>query len=48
MLPLRVRRLPPYRGLTQGSAVDMPFVIRETRRKHQHTIAEFSVWKKLS
>ncbi|MFK7857760.1 MAG: 5-histidylcysteine sulfoxide synthase [Granulosicoccus sp.] len=28
--------------------VDVPFVIRETRRKHQHTLAELSVWKKLS
>jgi len=27
--------------------IDVPFVIRETRRKHQHTIAELSVWKKL-
>jgi len=26
--------------------VDVPFVIRETRRKHQHTLAELSVWKK--
>ena len=29
-----------------GSAVDVPFVIRETRRKFQHTLAELSVWKK--
>ena len=29
-----------------GAAVDVPFVIRETRRKHQHTVAELSVWKK--
>lgn len=29
-----------------GEAMDVPFVIRETRRKHQHTIAELSVWKK--
>ena len=26
--------------------IDVPFVIRETRRKHQHTVAELSVWKK--
>lgn len=26
--------------------VDVPFVIRETRRKHQHTVAELSFWKK--
>ncbi len=31
----------------QGSALDVPFVIRETRRKFQHTLAELSVWKKL-
>lgn len=28
------------------AAIDVPFVIRETRRKHQHTVAELSVWKK--
>lgn len=28
------------------SAVDVPFVIRETSRKYQHTLAEMSVWKK--
>ncbi|MFK8082340.1 MAG: 5-histidylcysteine sulfoxide synthase [Granulosicoccus sp.] len=28
--------------------IDVPFVIRETRRKHQHTVAELSVWKKVS
>ena len=27
--------------------IDVPFVIRETRRKHQHTVAELSVWRKL-
>jgi 5-histidylcysteine sulfoxide synthase/putative 4-mercaptohistidine N1-methyltranferase len=26
---------------------DLPFVIRETERKHQHTVAELSVWEKL-
>ena len=25
---------------------DLPFVIRETARKHQHTIAEMTVWRK--
>ena len=29
-----------------GTPVDVPFVIRETRRKYQHTLAELSVWKK--
>lgn len=27
---------------------DIPFVIRETARKHQHTVAEMSVWKKVT
>ncbi|WP_154223253.1 5-histidylcysteine sulfoxide synthase [Marinicella rhabdoformis] len=27
---------------------DIPFVIRETARKHQHTLAQFSLWKKTS
>lgn len=27
---------------------DIPFVIRETARKHQHTLAQFSLWKKVS
>ena len=26
---------------------DVPFVIRETRRKYQHTLAEMSVWERL-
>jgi hypothetical protein len=25
---------------------DLPFVIRETARKHQHTIAEMTVWRR--
>ncbi|WP_419905820.1 putative 4-mercaptohistidine N1-methyltransferase [Kiloniella sp.] len=31
-----------------GQPTDVPFVIRETRRKHQHTLAELSIWKKKS
>jgi len=27
---------------------DIPFVIRETARKHQHTIAEMTVWRKMT
>jgi len=27
---------------------DIPFVIRETARKHQYTLAEMSIWKKIS
>ena len=26
---------------------DVPFVIRETARKHQHTVAEMTVWRRL-
>ncbi len=29
-----------------AEAVDVPFVIRETKRKYQHTVAELSVWIK--
>ncbi|MGV6852346.1 MAG: 5-histidylcysteine sulfoxide synthase [bacterium] len=28
-----------------GHPVDVPFVIRETARKYQHTIAQLSIWK---
>jgi 5-histidylcysteine sulfoxide synthase/putative 4-mercaptohistidine N1-methyltranferase len=28
------------------SSADIPFVIRETARKHQHTIAEMTVWRR--
>ncbi|MEG3133018.1 5-histidylcysteine sulfoxide synthase [Rouxiella sp. T17] len=28
------------------SPVDVPFVIRETARKHQHTVAQLTVWRK--
>jgi len=27
---------------------DIPFVIQETARKHQHTVAQMSVWQKRS
>jgi len=30
-----------------GEPRDIPFVIRETRRKHQHTIAEMTVWERV-
>ena len=29
-----------------GSPRDIPFVIRETRRKFQHTVAEFTLWRR--
>ena len=28
-----------------GEPVDVPFVIRETRRKFQHTLSQMTVWK---
>jgi len=31
--------------LVQGPQ-DVPFVIRETRRKHQHTLSELTIWKR--
>ncbi len=33
--------------LVQGPQA-VPFVIRETRRKHQHTLSELTVWRKRS
>jgi 5-histidylcysteine sulfoxide synthase/putative 4-mercaptohistidine N1-methyltranferase len=27
--------------------IDVPFVIRETARKHQHTLSQMSIWKKI-
>ncbi len=32
--------------ITLKEPVDVPFVIRETRRKYQHSIAQLSVWEK--
>ena len=29
-----------------GEPVDVPFVIRETQRKHQHTIAQLTAWER--
>ncbi|MFM8579257.1 MAG: putative 4-mercaptohistidine N1-methyltransferase [Planctomycetaceae bacterium] len=38
------------RGLTEAFELvdrrDIPFVIRETARKHQHTIADFTAWRR--
>jgi 5-histidylcysteine sulfoxide synthase/putative 4-mercaptohistidine N1-methyltranferase len=31
-----------------GEPQDVPFVIRETARKHQHTVAQLTVWQKLT
>ncbi len=28
--------------------IDVPFVIRETARKHQHTLSQMSIWKKVN
>jgi len=33
--------------LLMNDPVDVPFVIRETKRKFQHTIAELSSWKRI-
>jgi len=30
----------------QGSPIKVPFIIRETRHKHQHTLSEVTIWKK--
>jgi 5-histidylcysteine sulfoxide synthase/putative 4-mercaptohistidine N1-methyltranferase len=38
------RVLEPGFGLVHRE--DIPFVIRETARKHQHTVAELSVWRR--
>ena len=27
--------------------IDVPFVIQETARKHQHTVAQMSIWEKI-
>ncbi len=35
---------PTFRRL--GDPEDIPFVIRETRRKHQHTIAQCTIWER--
>jgi len=31
-----------------GEPIDVPFVIRETKRKFQHTVAELSCWKRMN
>ena len=38
--------LGPHFRLVQGP-LEVPFVIRETRRKFQHTISEVTVWEKV-
>ncbi|MCK9284967.1 MAG: 5-histidylcysteine sulfoxide synthase [Rhodocyclaceae bacterium] len=37
--------LAPHFSLAEGP-LEAPFVIRETRRKHQHTLSEVTVWEK--
>ncbi|MBR0567668.1 5-histidylcysteine sulfoxide synthase [Azoarcus sp. L1K30] len=39
--------LTPQFELVQGPQA-VPFVIRETRRKHQHTLSELTIWKRRS
>jgi putative 4-mercaptohistidine N1-methyltranferase len=41
-----VRRLLSGKFDLVGAPADIPFVIRETARKHQHTVAQMTVWKK--
>ncbi len=41
---LRDALAPEFELITQP--IDVPFVIRETRRKYQHTVAELTIWKK--
>ena len=38
-------RLSAHFTLIHGP-VEVPFVIRETRRKHQHTLSEVTVWER--
>ena len=33
-------------GFTLVHRADIPFVIRETARKHQHTVAELTIWRR--
>jgi len=40
---LKAALAPHFRLL--GEPRDVPFVIRETRRKFQHTVAELTVWE---
>ena len=42
---LKAALAPHFRLLGEPRAV--PFVIRETRRKHQHTVAEVSLWERV-
>jgi 5-histidylcysteine sulfoxide synthase/putative 4-mercaptohistidine N1-methyltranferase len=38
--------LGPHFRLLEGP-LEVPFVIRETRRKHQHTLSEVTIWERL-
>ncbi len=39
--------LGPHFRLLGGSPFDLPFVIRETARKYQHSLAQVSIWERL-
>jgi len=39
--------LKPHFRLQDGSPFDLPFVIRETARKFQHSIAQVTIWERL-
>jgi len=41
------KTLEPHFSLV-NKPIDVPFVIRETKRKFQHTVAELSCWKRVS
>lgn len=38
--------LEPFFRLQDGSPFDLPFVIRETARKFQHTLAQVTIWER--
>ena len=42
---LRETLAPEFQQL--GTETDVPFVIRETRRKYQHSVAQLTVWEKV-
>lgn len=42
-----IRRLLQPQFESFGEPVDVPFVIRETARKHQHTVAQLSIWRRI-
>ncbi len=35
------------KGFELLETIDVPFVIKETSRKHQYTVSQMSIWKKI-